>query len=227
MPNPKRMRKRSKHLRRLLIALAIIALLAGSLTLYGYIARQNPERMIENRIVKLEHARYIDLPALRFIGMAAGEHDWPPDMVKAHEALWERRSEFIPILDAMPEYAAVITDVCTLTHNNNLEHDGNTREQSLVGKFMRADAPVPEGFSFFDIPAGRLAYGVCLGEFSALEDRGFGRLLDKMMKKYDMPYPEGWFYAQAYFEETVQDEGVLTRMGFILPCESAEKGEFN
>jgi len=75
--------------------------------------------MIENRIVKLESAKYIDLPAARFIGMAAEEHDWPPDMVAAQEALWERRNEFLPVLGAMAEYATEFTDVCVLTHNNH------------------------------------------------------------------------------------------------------------
>ncbi|MCL2106842.1 MAG: hypothetical protein FWH26_07305 [Oscillospiraceae bacterium] len=216
--------KHKKHLRRLLIALSIIAVLAGSLTLYGYIARQNPARMLENNIVKLERIRYIDLPATRFIGMEIQEQEWPPDFVAMYDDMWGRRGEYIPILDAMPEYATEITELCVLTHNNNMEHwNPDSCEETLIGKFMQAGTPVPEGFGYYDLPPVKVGFGVFLGEYETIQQNNYWSMWEKLSKKHDPPYPDGWFVAGVHLDETVAEEGAFTRLGLILP---AYKGEF-
>ena len=210
------MRKRNKHLRRLLIALAVIAMLAGSLTIYGYIARQDPQRIIENRIVKLDKAECIDLPAVRFIGMEAQRHDWPPDAIQAEDELWERHDEFIPILDAMTEYTTENTDICILEHCYNYAWDDpDYKDQQLLGKFMKAGTPVPEGFGYVDIPATKIVLATYKGEWEAVMDKGPGM----MWGKFDIPYPEGFFFARVFREETVMEEGTLTKMTFINPVD--------
>ena len=201
-----------------LIFLAALVVLAGGLSIYGYIARQDTARMLENRIVKLESLSYIDLPATRFIGMSEDENEWPEALI-AREELWRRRGDFMPVLDAMTEYATEITDMCDLTHNNNLEHDENSREIYLVGKFMQAGTPVPEGFDYYDIPATKVGLCVVRGGFDDMLDKGAGMIWDKIERgKYEVPYPDGWFFAQVYMEETVTDANVVSRMGFINPC---------
>jgi len=209
-----------KRLRRWLIALCGIAVLAGSLTLYGYIARQDPQRMMENRIVKLERTTYTDMPAMRFIGMVVNEKEWP-EAIYAREEMWERREEFLPALDAMAEYASDITEVCDLTHNFNVQHDEDSIEQYLVGKFMQANAPVPEGFDSFDIPAGKMVRCTVRGEWNDMRSRGGGIIYNKIDRgRYQFLYPEGWFFVQVYMDETIPEEGVVSRMAFMNPCGS-------
>jgi len=203
-----------------LIALAVLAVLAGSLTVYGYAARRDPGRMAENRIVHLERLTYIDLPETRFIGMAIDETEWPA-AIEACDALWERRAEFMPVLDAMAEYATVITGTCVLSHNNDIDHsDPESAERCLIGRFMRAGAPVPDGFDCYDIPAAKVALGICRGEFSTMTEKGPGKLYDKVDRgRYSVPYPQGWFFAEVYLPETVPEDGAVTRMGFLVPCQ--------
>ncbi|MCL2508072.1 MAG: GyrI-like domain-containing protein [Oscillospiraceae bacterium] len=207
-----------KRGRKALIILSVFAALAIILTVYGYVARQDPQRMMENRIVKLEKITYIDLPATRFIGMeVTGE--WPAVM-KEQQEMWDRKDDFLPVLDAMTEYAVEITDICALMHNNNLDHgDPESRERYLIGKFMRAGAPVPEGFSYYDIPATKAALGIFRGEWGDMMDKAPGKLWVRISKgRYDVPYPDGWFFAEVYIGECVPEEGVVSKMGFLNPC---------
>jgi len=203
--------------RKALIILSVFAALALITTVYGYIARQDPERMKENRIVKLERLTYIDLPATRFIGMEVVE-DWPAAMA-LHNELWARRGEFLSVLEAMTEYATVITEICALTHNNNLDHgESESPEHYLIGKFMAADTPVPEGFAYYDVPATKAALGVFKGEWNDMMENGGWMLWQKIERgKYNVPYPEGWFFAEVYIEGSVPEEGVVSKMGFLNP----------
>ena len=206
--------KKKRRWRKLLTALAVAAVLAGSLALYGYVARQNPERMAANQIVKLERTKYIDLPAMRFIGMAVDEQEWP-DRLIAQEELLERRDEFMPVLGALTDYAAEIaelTGLCTLRYNNSSDE-----EIYLAGKYMRAGTPVPEGFGYYDIPATKI--GLCLlrGEYTDLLDQGGWIIWNKLNRgKYSVP-EDRWFFSEIFLEDTVMEEGAFTRMGFMNP----------
>jgi hypothetical protein len=87
--------------------------------------------------IDVVHFEYRTLPAFRFIG------------VGAPEPKCEKREEIMRVLDAMPEYASGFDYDIFFTHEEGKaveEHNWH----GLLGRFMKAGAPVPDGFSYFD-----------------------------------------------------------------------------
>ncbi|MCL2023636.1 MAG: GyrI-like domain-containing protein [Oscillospiraceae bacterium] len=207
--------RNKKRGRRWLTALGVIAIFAISVGIYGYIARQDPQRIVDNRIVKMERINYIDAPDLRLIGMAIPGNS----SNELYDELNEMSCEFLPRLEEMDEYLyAEIADTVALWHNGNLDHeDPESMEIFIIGRLMSADAPVPDGFDYFDIPSAKIAKVYGKGEGEALQARGDGKFYTKVMKKHTIPYPEGWFFGELQLAETNLKAGEFSRMGFILP----------
>jgi len=156
---------------------------------------------------KVERFEYRELPAFRFIGREGKEFS---DL--------ERRKEVFRILDAMIDCKSGFDYDLLFMHHNGLAVDISPWH-GVWGRFMKADAPVPESFLSFDfvphdVPVtgtpyySRFAFAVFSGEMAALHsNKGFDS--DAM---YDItrniilgdgvniPYPEKYWTAEVFFD---------------------------
>ena len=78
--------------------------------------------------LKLESFEYREFSAMRFIGLEGDD----------------KLGEALRALDVMKEYASGFDHPVVLAHHNGFHAD--TKPQFVSGRFMKADAPVPEGF---------------------------------------------------------------------------------
>jgi hypothetical protein len=153
---------------------------------------------------KVDNFEYRDLPALRFIG-AEGEEF----------ADVKRRVELMRKLDVMAEYKSGFDHDILFMHHYGLPV--NNPWHGVWGRFMKADAPVPEGLISFDVvprhvPAAgppyrsRFAYATFSGDMGKMHsNEGFDS--DAM---YDVtrniilgdgvvvPYPEKYWTAEVF-----------------------------
>jgi len=162
--------------------------------------------------------RYLHLPAMRFIGMdiiAKGKK-----AVEGYAAIWARSLEFMPILDSMTEYASVLNNPCALMHHNNLEVNKEAMHY-LVGRFMRADTPVPDGFSYWDIPESNVGISDMCGKFR--DTKAYYMTRDKILSDrdkgmgIDIPYPIGYYHAELYTND-IPIQGSVLKFQYLFPC---------
>lgn len=166
----------------------------------GYVRKQ-----LENTALTIESFAYRTMPPMRFIG---------------REIPCEQRAEMMRILDAMPEYASGFDYDILLIHHNGRQH--YEEAHGVVGRFMKADAPVPDGCVYIDFispdaPAwtheagspylSQFAFAVFTGSDDALHtEAGFDS-----SAMYDItrniilgegvciPYPEKYWTAEVFF----------------------------
>jgi hypothetical protein len=158
--------------------------------------------------ITLESFQYRTLPPMRFIGV---------------EGAFEKREEIMRVLDAMPEYASGLDYDMFLIHHNGHEHYEEVHV--VLGRFMKADAPVPAGFVHIDFTppdaptrtrdAGspylsQFAFAIYVGSEDALhKEAGFDS-----NAMYDItrniilgdgvliPYPEKYWTAEVQFDRS-------------------------
>jgi len=167
------------------------------------------QKQLDSAGAMIEHWEYRTLPALRFVGVEwfYGKDDWA-----------ETREKVAAVLDDMPEYASGFDYDLTLTHHfgKRVEEE---RNHDFIGRFMRADTPVPEGFSSWNfVPdasgtpyltfCSQFAFSVFKGGHDALHNgEGFdvnalyditrNRILEE---KAAIPYPEIYWTAEVQFD---------------------------
>lgn len=153
---------------------------------------------------RVEHFEYLQFPTLRFIGVEG----------PAFEDL-EKRAKAMGALDAMMDYRSGFDHDLLFMHHCGLSVDKPCH--GVWGRFMKADAPVPEGYLSFDfvpydVPAAgppyysRFAYARFSGDADKLHStEGFDS--DAM---YDVtrniilgdgvniPYPEKYWTAEVF-----------------------------
>lgn len=185
------------------------------LSLAKEFAKQEIDNMIQNHIVELIGIEYIDIPAMRFIGK-----DVKDGGGEAYGAMWGKSGEFMPTLDAMTEYATLLTDPCALMHFSNLKHDDPGGQMHyLVGKFMRADTPVPDGFDYWDIAETMIGLGIVYGEFNDAISKAMMIVHDKIVEDgYAITYPDNYFHAEVYVKENIPEGGVISKLGYLHAC---------
>lgn len=140
---------------------------------------------------------YIKLPALRFIGIDA----WRTN--RGWADLWRGKNEFLPQLEAMKESLdSTIPYACAFCHHDNGEVDKVNRY--LVGRFFKADTPVPDGYDYCDLKPQTAGYAVF--EEAIWEQDFFVRYTitrDKILNDgITIPYPVGYWHAEVYFDKT-------------------------
>lgn len=153
--------------------------------------------------ITLDSFDYHKMPAMRFIGVEAG---------------WDQRGEIIRVLDSMQEYKSGFDHNIIFMHHFGRSVD-TERWHGYLGRFMKADAPVPEGFSHFDfVPENdfksgapylsQFAFAVFSGSEDALHKKaGFDS--DAMYditrniilgENVPIPYPEKYWTAEVLFD---------------------------
>ena len=153
----------------------------------------------------MDSFEYRKMPAMRFIGR---EGDDLENM--------EIRKELFRVLDAMKEYKSEIDYDILFIHHYGLGVDVD-QGHCFWGRFMKANSPAPEGFTFFDfIPhndgkAGppyisQFAYSVFSGDMDAMHStEGFdgGAMYDVTRNKIlaqgiNIPYPVKYWTAEVF-----------------------------
>ncbi|MCL1887830.1 MAG: hypothetical protein FWF96_03035, partial [Kiritimatiellaeota bacterium] len=187
------------------------------MTRENWVARKN----LETKNTTLESIRYIPLTASRFIGKTVIATGLPPhEAGQKYGEMWGRSGAFMPALDALfvEHGLAEISDPCALMHFNNLhfdEPDGFMRY--VVGKFFKADTPVPDGFDHWDMPATTVALAIVRGEFEDMIGNAHKRTMEKLHTDgYEVIYPQNFFQAEVYVKENVPKEGVVSKLGFLF-----------
>lgn len=151
------------------------------------------DSQMSNENMSCESFKYLTLGKLRFIGIDAwrtGE-EW--------DALWARKDEFMPRLDAlMAEHAAAITIDCSMMHHNGKEVD--TENHFLAGRFFEANTPVPEGYDYYDVPTERAAYAIYNTEsYDGALGSAYYTTRDRILSDgIIIPYPDGYWHAEVY-----------------------------
>lgn len=57
------------------------------------------------------------------------------------------------------------------------------------------------------------------GEFNEMIDSLYVAVIDKIMEEgHSIPYPEGYYHAEAYLKENVPTAGVVSKMAYLFLC---------
>ncbi len=157
---------------------------------------------------------YIEIPALRFIGIDS----WRTQI--GWSDLWRRKEEFFPKLEEMKnEMSSVLPYPCALMHHDDGEVDVVNRY--IVGRFFNADTPVPDGYDFYDLKPQTIAFAV----YDDMAE-------DKLWQRYELtrdrilsdgigiPYPVGYWHAEVYFDKTpaIEKDDLPFSGGVLFAC---------
>ena len=94
----------------------------------------------------------------RFIGKAAYARAWQASSEQIWWEVWKNSSWIFDTLDNLKEYAS--DDIYNHAFESWDKFDENNNLMGyIVGRFMKPDAPVPEGMEFFDVPVMTIAKG--------------------------------------------------------------------
>ena len=149
-----------------------------------------------------------EMPAMRFIGKECGEHE-----------TMEWRLAIMQTLDDMAAYKSGLDDDVLFQHHDGLGVDVG-RWRGFWGRFMKADAPVPEGFLAFDFVPERnqgndkagtpflaqFAYATFSGDMEALhssEGYDVEAMYDitrntMLGQGINIPYPDKYWTAEVF-----------------------------
>ena len=161
-----------------------------------------------------EKFEYIEIPALRFIGIDAWrtKDEWSD--------LWRRKEEFLPLLEMMKDrISRVLPYTGAICHHDDGEVDVINRY--LVGKFFDADTSVPDGYDFHDLKPQTAVFAV-YGDMA--EDAFWQRYYltrDRILSDgIGIPYPVGYWHAEVYFDKTpvIKENDPPFSCGVLFAC---------
>jgi len=142
----------------------------------------------------LEKFEIVPFGPYRFIGKSAYARAWKESSEEIWWGVWKNSGWVFNALDQLKEYAS------DEIHNHAFETwDKFDSEKELmgyvVGRFMKAGTPVPEGMEFIDIPVMTIAkgWGRCAGEELAkalvsgsyADDSFFAKVEDAKCRTFD------------------------------------------
>jgi hypothetical protein len=166
------------------------------------------QKRLDSTGAKIEHWEYRTLPAMRFIGLEYfhNQEDWA-----------DVRKNVTSILDTMPEHASEFDYDLTLSHHFGKKVD-DERNHDFIGRFMKIDTPVPDGFVHWDFTpddslppisfCSQFAFSVFAGNHDDLHN-GEGFDVHAMYditrniileQKITLPYPEIYWTAEVQFD---------------------------
>ena len=154
---------------------------------------------------------YIEIGNVRFIGLEFAKH---PEIHLSRPA--ESLPELLPLL---PEYGTKITALCHLEHHNAGEV--NVDQVNMMGYFCKAGTPVPEGYSYYDVPTTHAAYAVYSSpDFDGnYFDTAYEYTRDQILGDgVCIPYPDAYWTAEVYTEGFFAGSGAH-RFGYLFSVE--------
>ena len=169
---------------------------------------ENIQKQLDSVGAVIEYWEYRTLPAVRFIGIEwfYDGDDWATTREKA-----------TAVLDTMPAYASGFDYDLTFSHHFGKKVD-EERVHHYIGRFMKADTPVPDGFVHWDFTpddslppisfCSQLAFSVLAGDHDRMHNHeGFdvNALYDItrniiLEEKVIIPYPEIYWTAEVQFD---------------------------
>ena len=177
------------------------------------------ERKVDKSKISLQNYEVVKMEARRFIGKAIYGHaifdyntyaeDEMPSGIMFGD-LWRHKNWISSKLDAISEYATEDVHYIGLTTWEKYDPDHNHLQGYWVGRFMKADTPVPKGLDYLDFPEMYVAKGVAKGEINIVEKRSTGEffveinhgsiLVRNEMKRQGKYNFNGAFEAEVYTE---------------------------
>lgn len=170
---------------------------------------ENIQKQLLHADAVLEHWAYRKLPPVRFVGL---------ELFYDGDSLATVRQKVTDMFNKMPEYASGFDYDLTLSHHFGKGID-QERRHDYIGRFMKADAPVPSGFVYWDfVPddsntpyltfCSQFAFSVFAGNHDSLhQHEGFDvhALYDItrnliLEEKVIIPYPEIYWTAEVQFD---------------------------
>ena len=154
---------------------------------------------------------YIEIGNVRFIGLEFAKH---PEIHLSRPA--ESLPELLPLLS---EYGTELSALCHLEHHNG--GAVNVNQCNMMGYFCKAGTPVPEGYSYYDVPTTHAAYAV----YSSPDFDGdyFGAAYEYTRDQIlgdgvCIPYPQAYWTAEVYTEGFFAGSGAH-RFGYLFSVE--------
>lgn len=161
--------------------------------------------------INRESFEYIEIGKVRFIGLEFSKN---PDIHLLRPA--ESLPKLIPML---PVYGTEITALCHLEHHNGGEV--NVNQVNMMGYFCKADTPVPDGYSYYDVPTEHAAYAIYHSPdfdgdvFGASYEFTRDQILGDGVH---IPYPQAYWTAEVYMEGFFVGSGAF-RFGYLFSAE--------
>ena len=164
-------------------------------------------------MAKLEKFEIVEFGPFKFIGKTVYA---APGSGEIFGELWGNSKEIFAILDEMLDYQT--DETCNVAYMN-----WNTQKNQLgytVGRFMRADAPVPDGLDSIDIPHQFVAKSLVSGEFDDMISQapGLTEAAIKDQTAYEIAWSEAFVGAEVYPKENVAASGVNSVLAYYIPC---------
>ncbi|MDR1218893.1 MAG: hypothetical protein LBK73_04710 [Treponema sp.] len=168
---------------------------------------------IQQKGFQIDSFEYKKMPAMRFIGKELLEGDGLDSV--------EGRKKFFQTLDNMPEHKSGFDYDVLFQHHYGKNVDVE-RWHGFWGRFMKADAPVPEGFISFDfVPArdvnnfvsgapflSQFAFAIFSGDMEAMHkqegydsDAMYDTTRNTMLGQgVNIPYPDKYWVAEVFLD---------------------------
>jgi len=135
-----------------------------------------------------------------------------------------RNSDWVfDVLDTLKEYATDETHKAALMTWEKYD-DKNKLLGYTVGKFMKADTPVPDGMDYIDIPATYVAKGWFSGETDDVNGNA-ERMTKEAVRQQETYAAESWrFMAEVYPKGSFHAGGTLagqyadSEFGYYIAC---------
>ena len=158
--------------------------------------------LLSFEIEKHEPYRFIGKSVYAHAGMQCGQANFAG-------FLWDNSAWIFDKLNELKDYATnEIHNAALLTWE---KYDPNTKLLGYtVGRFMKADTPVPSGMDFFDIPAGYIAKGWFDKEDGDEENMVRDAIEQQGEYKRTSGLAGGWFGVEVNGNDT---------FGYYLSCE--------
>ena len=142
----------------------------------------------------IQNLEYKKIGKVRFIGLEFSKN---PDIHLLRPA--ESLPKLIPLL---AEYGTEIAALCHLEHHNGGEV--NVNQCNMMGYFFKADTPVPDGYSYYDVPTETAAYATFYSPnfdgdiFGSAYEITRDRIISEAGQARTIPYPEAYWTAEVY-----------------------------
>jgi len=178
------------------------------------------ETQIKANQQKLEKFEIVKCGKYRFIGKAVYvRNDWGNP--ESHTgsivgSVWMAKEWIFKTLDNMTEYITDMPYAGGLYIWDRYD-EKNELQGYIIGKFMKAETPVPDGMDYFEIPEGYIAKG--WGGFVEGEVKNMLRISDEYVDA-------SWFWGGEVFAdyEARADDGSCdtTKTGYFIACNIKE-----